>query len=126
LYNWTVAAQNFESKLGSESSMGFITVLPGAFSAYRWSTLSPPELDPSSAQGPIVPYFKSVTHGGEMNAFYGKMSLAEDRVLLCGVCLLALRFQRDELRGRRSGCHGRVRQHGRADYCLNGSFFAQV
>jgi chitin synthase len=87
LYNWTVAAQNFEYKLGNlmdkccESSMGFITVLPGAFSAYRWSALSPPELDPSSSQRPIVPYFKSVTHGGEMSAFFGNMYLAEDRVL---------------------------------------------
>lgn len=87
LYNWTVAAQNFEYKLGNlmdkccESSMGFITVLPGAFSAYRWSALSPPELAPASSQRPIVPYFKSVTHGGEMNAFFGNMYLAEDRVL---------------------------------------------
>ena len=87
LYNWTVAAQNFEYKLGNlmdkccESALGFITVLPGAFSAYRWSALSPPELAPSSSQRPIVPYFKSVTHGGEMNAFFGNMYLAEDRIL---------------------------------------------
>jgi len=87
VHNWTIAAQNFEYKLGnildkcSESFFGFITVLPGAFSAYRWSALSPPELACTSAQRPIVPYFKSVTHGGEMNAFYGNMYLAEDRVL---------------------------------------------
>ena len=86
-YNWTIAAQNFEYKLGNlldkacESSLGFISVLPGAFSAYRWSALSPPVLRSSSSMRPIVPYFRSVTHGGAMSPFFGNMYLAEDRVL---------------------------------------------
>ena len=87
LYNWTIAAQVFEYKVGNiidkafESFFGFISVLPGAFSAYRWSALSPPHLGPTSQRRPIVPYFKSVTHGGILNPFYGNMFLAEDRVL---------------------------------------------
>ena len=135
-YNWVVAGQNFEYKMGNlmdkccESSMGFITVLPGAFSAYRWSALSPPELDASSAQRPIVPYFKSVTHGGEMNAFYGNMYLAEDRVLCLE--LVCSPFGSNVLRYV-EGASARTdvpdntaaltKQRRR---WLNGSFFAQV
>ncbi|KAF4733010.1 Chitin synthase, class 2 [Perkinsus olseni] len=78
-YNWYVASQDFEYKVGNcldkafESVCGYISVLPGAFSAYRWSALSPPELGPTSDKRPIVPYFKSVTHGGVINPFYGNM-----------------------------------------------------
>ena len=136
LYNWVVAAQNFEYKLGNlldkacESSLGFISVLPGAFSAYRWSALSPHSLVPTSRDRPIVAYFKSVTHGGAMNPFYGNMFLAEDRVLCLE--LVCSPFGSNVLRYVEGApavtdvpdnCAALTKQRRR---WLNGSFFAQV
>ena len=66
-----------------ESTIGFITVLPGAFSAYRWSVLNGPPL--------WEDYFKSLCHPDEMNAFNSNIYLAEDRVLC-----LALFTKKDE------------------------------
>lgn len=68
-----------------ESLIGFITVLPGAFSAYRWDALSlgtNPQ-DPDSIQGSPLweDYFKSICHPDEMDAFHSNIYLAEDRVL---------------------------------------------
>jgi chitin synthase len=55
-----------------ESLFGYITVLPGAFSAYRWKSL----------QGsPLDEYFKSVRHPQDMDCFQSNIYLAEDRVL---------------------------------------------
>ncbi|PWN42205.1 hypothetical protein IE81DRAFT_290615 [Ceraceosorus guamensis] len=81
LVNPLVAAQNFEYKMSNildkplESVFGYITVLPGAFSAYRYKAL----------QGrPLEAYFKGealhsgAVHGG---SFLGNMYLAEDRIL---------------------------------------------
>ncbi|KAJ3064834.1 Chitin synthase, class 2 [Podochytrium sp. JEL0797] len=78
LLNPLVASQNFEYKMSNildkplESSFGFISVLPGAFSAYRYAAL----------QGvPLQQYFKGETmHGGD-NIFQANMYLAEDRIL---------------------------------------------
>ncbi|KAJ3014911.1 UNVERIFIED_CONTAM: Chitin synthase, class 2, partial [Siphonaria sp. JEL0065] len=78
LINPLVASQNFEYKMSNildkplESSFGYISVLPGAFSAYRYAAL----------QGtPLSQYFKGETmHGGE-NIFAANMYLAEDRIL---------------------------------------------
>ncbi|KAJ3065064.1 Chitin synthase, class 2 [Podochytrium sp. JEL0797] len=78
LINPLVASQNFEYKMSNildkplESSFGYISVLPGAFSAYRYAAL----------QGtPLQQYFKGETmHGGE-NIFAANMYLAEDRIL---------------------------------------------
>lgn len=87
LFNCTVASQTFEYKVGNfmdkafEAFFGCISVLPGAFSAYRWSALSPPQEGPYSVARPITPYFMSCTSGGKLNPFYGNMYLAEDRVL---------------------------------------------
>lgn len=82
LLNPLVAAQNFEYKISNildkpmESAFGFVTVLPGAFSAYRYSAL----------QGdPLAAYF----HGEDMKSNFEKpagvlesnMYLAEDRIL---------------------------------------------
>ncbi|KAG7196283.1 Chitin synthase, class 1 [Scheffersomyces spartinae] len=59
LLNPLVAAQNFEYKISNvldkpmESVFGFISVLPGAFSAYRWEALL--NVD---GEGPLEKYFK--------------------------------------------------------------------
>lgn len=59
LANPLVAAQNFEYKISNildkpmESVFGFISVLPGAFSAYRWEALL--NVD---GKGPLEKYFK--------------------------------------------------------------------
>jgi chitin synthase len=87
LLNPLVAAQNFEYKISNildkplESSFGFISVLPGAFSAYRYSAV---------LGRPLEQYF----HGDHtladrlgkkgingMNIFKKNMFLAEDRIL---------------------------------------------
>ncbi|OMJ87667.1 hypothetical protein SteCoe_10593 [Stentor coeruleus] len=56
-----------------ESFLGYITVLPGAFSAYRWEALQGEPL--------WKDYFKSICHPELMNAFNSNIYLAEDRVL---------------------------------------------
>ena len=56
-----------------ESCLGYIGVLPGAFSAYRWEAL---------CGGPLMDdYFKSMTCPEIMNAYNSNIFLAEDRVL---------------------------------------------
>ena len=87
LLNPLIAAQNFEYKMSNildkplESSFGYVAVLPGAFSAYRYRAI----------QGrPLEQYF----HGDHsladrlgakgiygMNIFTKNMFLAEDRIL---------------------------------------------
>lgn len=80
--NPLVAAQNFEYKMSNildkpmESAFGFVTVLPGAFSAYRYEALK---------GAPLAAYF----HGEDMKSNTKKpagilesnMYLAEDRIL---------------------------------------------
>ena len=56
-----------------ESIIGYITVLPGAFSAYRWEALQGAPL--------WEDYFKSICHPELMDAFQSNIYLAEDRVL---------------------------------------------
>lgn len=56
-----------------ESAIGFISVLPGAFSAYRWRAL---DGDPLWKY-----YFKSIKHPEVMECYDLNMYLAEDRVL---------------------------------------------
>lgn len=76
LLNPLVAAQNFEYKMSNildkttESNFGFITVLPGAFSAYRFEAIK---------GEPLRQYFM----GDDLNAkvFISNMYLAEDRIL---------------------------------------------
>lgn len=103
LGNPLVAAQNFEYKISNvldkpmESVFGFITVLPGAFSAYRYEALL--NVD---GKGPLEKYFKGeYLHQGsqidedeeddergikernyqEAGIFTSNMYLAEDRIL---------------------------------------------
>ncbi|KAF9968391.1 Chitin synthase, class 1 [Mortierella alpina] len=84
LMNPLVAAQNFEYKMSNildkpmESVFGYISVLPGAFSAYRYKAL----LNDAKGNGPLASYFKGENQGGDMdNIFSANMYLAEDRIL---------------------------------------------
>ncbi|RDB24703.1 Chitin synthase 3 [Hypsizygus marmoreus] len=84
LLNPLVAAQNFEYKISgildkpTESMFGYISVLPGAFSAYRYIALQNDE----KGQGPLASYFKGeVLHGRDTDIFTSNMYLAEDRIL---------------------------------------------
>lgn len=83
LYNPLVAAQNFEYKMSnildkpSESVFGFISVLPGAFSAYRFSAL----MNHADGTGPLEKYFKGEKLEGTGGVFQANMYLAEDRIL---------------------------------------------
>lgn len=101
LSNPLVAAQNFEYKISNildkpmESVFGFITVLPGAFSAYRYDALLN-----VNGEGPLEKYFKGeFLHQGadideddderklkernyqQAGIFTSNMYLAEDRIL---------------------------------------------
>ncbi|KAH7325805.1 chitin synthase-domain-containing protein [Stachybotrys elegans] len=85
LLNPLVATQNFEYKMSNildkplESAFGFISVLPGAFSAYRYVALQ----NDKNGKGPLEKYFLGETlHGGaEAGLFESNMYLAEDRIL---------------------------------------------
>ncbi|GFN17874.1 chitin synthase, class 1 [Aspergillus tubingensis] len=84
LLNPLVAGQNFEYKLSNildkplESAFGFITVLPGAFSAYRYVALQ----NDKNGQGPLERYFLGEKmHGANAGIFTANMYLAEDRIL---------------------------------------------
>lgn len=101
LVNPLVAAQNFEYKVSNildkpmEAAFGFISVLPGAFSAYRYEALL--NID---GQGPLEKYFKGeFLHQNSLieedddekelkernfqqaGLFTSNMYLAEDRIL---------------------------------------------
>ncbi|KAM7191864.1 chitin synthase 3 [Naviculisporaceae sp. PSN 640] len=84
LINPLVATQNFEYKMSNildkplESAFGFISVLPGAFSAYRYVALQ----NDKNGQGPLEKYFAGEKlHGGDAGIFTANMYLAEDRIL---------------------------------------------
>ncbi|KAI9257182.1 chitin synthase 1 [Phascolomyces articulosus] len=84
LWNPLVAAQNFEYKISNildkplESVFGHISVLPGAFSAYRYDALQ----NDVFGQGPLQKYFLGEQlHGHDADIFTANMYLAEDRIL---------------------------------------------
>jgi chitin synthase len=108
LLNPLVTAQNFEYKMSNildkplESIFGYITVLPGAFSAYRYIAI---QNEKSDEAGPLYKYFLGAKMHGSGGIFTTNMYLAEDRILCW------------ELVSKR-GCSWRR--------WLNGSFFAAV
>ncbi|KAG9067594.1 Chitin synthase, class 2 [Linnemannia hyalina] len=84
LANPLVVAQNFEYKMSNildksiESMFGYISVLPGAFSAYRYKVLQ----NDTKCNGPLASYFKGENQSGDMNnIFSANMYLAKDRIL---------------------------------------------
>lgn len=72
-------AQDIEYRLShildksTESCFGFVSVLPGAFSAYRWSQLNGEPL--------YSDYFYTLRPDAKSNCYKANMFLAEDRVL---------------------------------------------
>ncbi|KAI8623859.1 glycosyltransferase family 2 protein [Xylariaceae sp. FL1651] len=133
LLNPLVASQNFEYKMSNildkplESVFGYITVLPGALSAYRYHALQNDE----TGHGPLSQYFKGETlHGQHADVFTANMYLAEDRILCWE--LVAKRNERWVLKYVKS-CTGEtdvpdalpefISQRRR---WLNGAFFAAV
>lgn len=85
LFNPLVATQNFEYKMSNildkpcESAFGYISVLPGALSAYRYSALK----NHADGTGPLKAYFQGEKQdeGNDANIFSANMYLAEDRIL---------------------------------------------
>ena len=92
LWNPLVASQNFEYKLSNildkplESLFGYISVLPGALSAYRYIALK----NHDDGTGPLASYFKGEDllkshekdkENTKTNFFEANMYLAEDRIL---------------------------------------------
>lgn len=84
LLNPLVAAQNFEYKMSNildkplESVFGYISVLPGALSAYRYIALK----NGPDGTGPLHSYFLGEKlEGGKADVFTSNMYLAEDRIL---------------------------------------------
>lgn len=132
LLNPLVAAQNFEYKISNildkptESVFGFISVLPGAFSAYRYHAL----LNDEDGIGPLEKYFKGEELDSDASAgvFQKNMYLAEDRILCFE--LVAKKKWNWKLKYVKSACaetdtptaiSALVKQRRR---WLNGSFFA--
>ncbi|KAJ3219414.1 Chitin synthase, class 2 [Dinochytrium kinnereticum] len=124
--NPIVAVQNFEYKMSNildkplESVFGYISVLPGAFSAYRYTAL----------QGePLKCYFKGENpHGKDVKE--ANMYLAEDRILCFE--LVVKSDSQNVLKYVKSAraetdvpntLHDLIKQRRR---WLNGSFFASV
>jgi chitin synthase len=85
LLNPLVAAQNFEYKMSNildkplESVLGYISVLPGAFSAYRYAALK----NDVVGKGPLEKYFigEDLHNANNTRLSAANMYLAEDRIL---------------------------------------------
>lgn len=87
LFNPLVASQNFEYKISNildkplESMFGYVSVLPGAFSAYRYQAVLGRPLD-QYFHGDHTLSQRYGTKGiDQMNIFRKNMFLAEDRIL---------------------------------------------
>ena len=133
LLNPLVASQNFEYKMSNildkplESVFGYITVLPGALSAYRFFALQ----NDAEGNGPLNQYFKGETlHGQDADVFTANMYLAEDRILCWE--LVAKREERWVLRFVKSAVGETDVPDSVPEFIsqrrrwLNGAFFAAV
>ncbi|KAF9892337.1 Chitin synthase, class 2 [Aspergillus nanangensis] len=133
LLNPLVASQNFEYKMSNildkplESVFGYITVLPGALSAYRFFALQ----NDADGNGPLNQYFKGETlHGKDADVFTANMYLAEDRILCWE--LVAKREERWVLRFVKSAVGETDVPDSIPEFIsqrrrwLNGAFFAAV
>ena len=128
-----VAAQNFEYKMSNildkplESAFGFITVLPGAFSAYRYVALQ----NDKTGQGPLEKYFMGEKmHGANAGIFTANMYLAEDRILCFELvskrnCRWILQYVKDS-KGETDVPDTMAEFILQRRRWLNGSFFAAV
>lgn len=87
LLNPLVAVQNFEYKISNildkplESSFGYVTVLPGAFSAYRFRAIMGRPLDQYFHGDHTLSKILGKKGIDGMNIFKKNMFLAEDRIL---------------------------------------------
>lgn len=132
LLNPLVAAQNFEYKMSNildkplESVFGYISVLPGAFSAYRYAAIQ----NDIHGQGPLQKYFLGEQQADTDNIFTANMYLAEDRILCFE--LLAKKHQRWVLKYVQSAFGETDVPNQLPEFIsqrrrwLNGSFFAAV
>nr|ADE62520.1 chitin synthase 1 [Saprolegnia monoica] len=126
--NWVIAAQHFEYKISNildkslESCFGFISVLPGAFSAYRYKAIR---------GAPLQAYFKSLTTPmAELGPFAGNMYLAEDRILCFELlarkdCNWTMHYVKDAI-ARTDVPTNLIDLVGQRRRWLNGSFFATL
>ncbi|KAI7864519.1 chitin synthase 1 [Spinellus fusiger] len=134
LLNPLVATQNFEYKMSNildkplESVFGYISVLPGAFSAYRYAALQ----NDINGNGPLQKYFLGEDHENnhDSDIFTANMYLAEDRILCFE--LVAKKHQRWVLKYVKSAfgetdCPDQLPEFiSQRRRWLNGSFFAAV
>lgn len=87
LFNPLVAVQNFEYKISNildkplESSFGYVTVLPGAFSAYRFRAIMGRPLEQYFHGDHTLSKILGKKGIDSMNIFKKNMFLAEDRIL---------------------------------------------
>lgn len=128
LTNFVVAAQHYEYKVSNildksmESCFGYVSVLPGAFSAYRYEAIR---------GAPLAAYFKSLTTPmSVLGPFQGNMYLAEDRILAFEVlakknCNWTMHYVKDAIARTDvpTNLTALIAQRRR---WLNGSFFAML
>ncbi|GMF29995.1 unnamed protein product [Phytophthora lilii] len=128
LSNWVISAQHFEYKISNildkslESCFGFISVLPGAFSAYRYEAIR---------GAPLDAYFQTLNIELDvLGPFIGNMYLAEDRILSFEVvarknCNWTMHYVKDAV-ARTDVPHDLVGLISQRKRWLNGAFFATL
>jgi chitin synthase len=129
-YTWSLRTPSNILDKPNESMFGYISVLPGAFSAYRFIALQDNKV---TGRGPLASYFKGeVLHGPgrDTDIFTSNMYLAEDRILSFE---LVAKVNSDWILKYVKGAVGETDVPDRLDELimqrrrwLNGSFFAAV